>query len=86
MIRALGAKMDGMTTSFDQLNRTLGGYVTQERYEAEKQLAEHKHAQLATAVAEGRARVARAVNLALSAFVAPVIVGLVMWFLLGGKS
>jgi putative N-acetylmannosamine-6-phosphate epimerase len=85
MIRTLGAKIDGMTLSFDQLNRTLGGYVTQERYEAEMRLAEHKHEQLARQVAEGKARVARAVNLALSAFVAPVIVGLVMWFLLGSK-
>lgn len=86
MIRTLGSKIDNMTSTLDQLRVMLGGYVTQERYEAEKRLADHKHTQLAAEVTEGRSRVSRAVNLALSAFVAPVIVGLVMWFLLGGKS
>lgn len=86
MIRALGSKIDSMTTAFDQLRLTLGGYVTQERYAAEKQLADHKHDRLAADVAEGRARVSRAVNLALSAFIAPVIVGVVMWLLVGNKA
>ena len=86
MIRSLGAKIDSMTRAFDQLSLTLGGYVTQERYEADKRLADHKHDQLDAEVKAGKAKVSRAVNLALSAFVAPVIVALVMWFLIGGKT
>lgn len=84
MIRSLGTKIDLLAESFNRLNVTMGGYVTKERYEAEMVLRDHKHAQLAEEVKEGKARVANAVRLALSSFIAPVIVGLVMWLLIGG--
>lgn len=85
MIRALGTKVDLLTESFNRFNVTMGGYVTKERYEAEMVLRDHKHDQLVKEVEEGKGKVARAVNIALSSFIAPVIVGLVMWLLIGGK-
>lgn len=85
MIRALGTKVDLLTESFNRFNVTMGGYVTKERYEAEMVLRDHKHAQLEAEVKEGRARTANAVRLALSSFVFPVIVAVVIWLLNGGK-
>lgn len=85
MIRALGVKIDDLTHAVNGVRTLLGGYVTKERYEAEMVLRDHKHDQLVKEVEEGKGKVARAVNIALSSFIAPVIVGLVMWLLIGGK-
>lgn len=85
MIRTLGLKLDLMTEAFDRLSSTMGGYVTKERYEAEMVLRDHKHAQLEQEVKEGKAKVANSIRLALSAFVSPLIVGVVIWLLNGGK-
>lgn len=84
-IRVLGLKLDLMREAFDRLNQTMGGYVTKERHEADMLLRDHKHAQLEQAVKEGRDKTANAVRLALSSFVFPVIVGVVIWLLNGGK-
>lgn len=86
MIRALGTKVDLMTESFNRLSATLGGYVTQERYAAEQTLRDHKHDQLEQAVKADRARTEASRRLALSAFIAPLIVGLVIWYLTEGGA
>lgn len=85
MIRTLGLKLDLMTEAFNRLASTMGGYVTKERYEADMLLRDHKQSQLEAEVKEGRARTASSVRLALSAFVSPLIVGVVIWVLNGGK-
>lgn len=85
MIRTLGLKLDLMTEAFNRLASTMGGYVTKERYEADMLLRDHKQSQLEAEVKEGRDKTANAVRLALSSFVFPVIVGVVIWLLNGGK-
>lgn len=85
MIRALGTKVDLLTETINRLSTMMGGYVTEERYKAEMVLRDHKHDQLAQQVKESGARTANAVRLALSSFIAPIIVGVVIWLLSGGK-
>jgi len=86
MIRALGTKVDLLTETIGRLTATLGNYVTQERYESDKRLSELQHNQLAESVKADRARAEGNRRLALSAFIAPLIVGLVIWYLTKGGS
>jgi len=86
MIRALGTKVDLMTESLNRLAATLGNYVTQERYASDQRLAELKHDQLASEVKADKARTDANRRLALSAFIAPLIVGLVIWYLTQGGA
>jgi hypothetical protein len=86
MIRALGVKVDSLTQAITNLSTTLGGYVTQERYEADRRLSELQHTQLAESVKADRVKAEGNRRLALSAFIAPLIVGLVIWYLTKGGS
>lgn len=61
-------------------------YVTQEQRASDKELSELKLTKLTEQQAETRARLDRLATGAWTALVAPVIVGVVLYFLLGGKS
>lgn len=61
----------------------LDRYVTQEQRAADQEIAELKRAALTSEVASQRARLDRIKNLVWSAVVAPVIVGLILYALIG---
>lgn len=86
MIRALGTKVDLLTETINRLNLTMGGYVTQERYEADQRLAELKHAEMVKDVSALEDKLRTVNRSAWTLIVSPVIVGLIVWFLTTGRA
>lgn len=88
LVRAMSAKIDDLKVQVGSVQTILSNYVTQEQRAADKELADHKHRDLSKDVEEIKSKGDASKRLALSAFVAPVIVGLVMWLLMGsgGKA
>ena len=84
LIRTLSAKIDMLTARTDQFHAQLTGYVTQEQRQSDKELRDLQHHQLATRLDRSEANRTADRRLLWSAVVGPVIVGLVLWFLIGG--
>jgi hypothetical protein len=81
LVRQAMAKIDHVGSQVLQVQALLSNYVTQEQRTADRELADHKHRDLSKDVEEIKTKSDTSKRLALSAFVAPVIVGLVMWLL-----
>lgn len=84
LIRQAMVKIDHVGSQVAAVQLLLANYVTQEQRQTDKDFEALRHDQLAKDVTEIKTKGETSKRLALSAFVAPVIVGLVMWFLIGG--
>jgi len=93
LIRTQSAKIETLTVHIDSLRVQLTGYVTQEQRSADREVADLRRQAIlaridlleksrAEAVAERKADR----RLLWSAVLGPVIVGLVLWFLIGGGA
>lgn len=86
MIRALGTKVDLLTETINRLNATMGGYVTQERYEADGRLAQLQHDEMVKDVSALEEKIKTINRAAWTLVVSPVIVGFIVWFLTTGVA
>lgn len=68
-----------VTRILSQMDR----YVTQEQRAADKELAEYRFAAIDRAIGEEKARTDRLKNWAWTALVGPVIVGVILYLLIG---
>lgn len=86
MVRAMDAKIDDLKIQVGSVQIALSNYVTQEQRSADRELADHKYSDIAKDLAELKSKGEAGRRMALSAFIAPVLVGLVMWMLLGAEG
>jgi hypothetical protein len=81
----LGEMIRGLRADVQRLIDREALYVTQEQRATDKELSELKIHAVASDQKEDRARLDNMARLVWSAFIGPVIVGVVLYFLLGGK-
>jgi len=82
----IAERLRDLQSDVQRILSAMGTYVTQEQRNADQVIQELKLAAVAKDQAEDRARLDTLRNWVWSAVIGPVIVGTVLYFLLGGKS
>lgn len=86
LIRTLSLKMDGVASQLASLQTQMTNFVTQEQRAADQALEGERRAALVRRVTELETSRAADRRLIWSAVIGPVIVGVVLWLLIGGGS
>lgn len=86
LIRTLSFKMDAVANQLTALQAQMTQYVTQEQRTADQALEAERRSALLQRVSDLETDRAANRRLAWSAVIGPVIVGVVLWLLIGGGS